>query len=75
MDIKRINLFFKNSTKAVIDEVISKIYLSDRQARILDMFYLKRQNIGYIADTLNCSPSVISDELNVIRCKIKPIIQ
>lgn len=76
MDIKKINLFFKkNATKAVVDDILSKIYLSDRQEKIFEMFYLKRQNIGYIADTLNCSASVISVELNAIRCKINAIIQ
>lgn len=74
MDIKRINRFFKNANKAEIDGVMVKVYLSDRQSKVFEMFYLKRQNIGYIADTLNCSASVISEELNVIRCKINSII-
>lgn len=74
MCIKRINQFFKTATRADVNELLSKIILSERQTRIFEMFYLRDMNIGFIADSLNCSPSVVSEELNTIRCKISVII-
>lgn len=70
MQIKRINAWFKTATRADVNDLLSKIILSDRQTRIFEMFYLKRQNIGFIADTLGFSERVICEELNVIRDKI-----
>ena len=74
MGVKEINNYFKTATRADVNELLGKIILSDRQTRIFEMFYLKDMNIGFIADTLNCSQSVISNELNEIRCKICAII-
>ena len=69
--IKQINAWFKTATRADVNDLLGKIILSDRQTRIFEMFYLKRQNIGFIADTLGYSERVISEELITIRTKIK----
>ena len=73
--VRKINQWFKTATRAEVNDLLSKIILSERQTRIFEMFYLKRQNIGFIADTLCCSPTVISEELFLIRDKISVIIQ
>jgi hypothetical protein len=73
--VRKINQWFKTATRADVNDLLSKIILSERQTRIFEMFYLKRQNIGFIADTLCCSPTVISEELFFIRDKISVIIQ
>ena len=70
----RINSFFKHATRADVNELLTKIILSERQTRIFEMFYLKRQNIGYIADTLYISQRVVCEELNIIREKIQRAI-
>lgn len=75
MGVKEINSYFKTATRADVNDLLSKIILSERQTRIFEMFYLKDMNIGFIADTLGCSQSVISNELNEIRCKICQIIR
>ena len=75
MGIKEINNYFKTATRADVNELLEKIILSERQTRIFELFYIKRMNIGFIADTLGCSPSVVSEELNEIRCKISAVIQ
>jgi len=74
MCIKRINQYFKTATRADVNDLLSKIILSERQTRIFEMFYLRDMNIGFIADTLSCSPSVVNEELSLIRCKISVII-
>ena len=61
-------------TRADVNELLEKVVLSDRQTRIFEMFYLKRQNVGFIADTLGFSERVICEELNVIRDKIQRAI-
>ena len=75
MQIKRINAWFKVATRYDVNNLLSKIILSDRQKQVFEMFYLKRQNIGFIADTLGFSVRVISEELSLIRDKISAVIQ
>ena len=72
--VRTINAYFKIATRADVNELLSKIILSERQTRIFEMFYIKRQNIGFIADTLGFSERVISEELDIIRRKISTII-
>lgn len=69
--VRTINAYFKIATRADVNELLSKIILSERQTRIFEMFYMKRHNIGFIADTLGFSERVISEELETIREKIK----
>lgn len=73
-DVLRVNHFFKLANRADVDSVLARIILSDRQIRIFDMFYLKRQNVNFIADSLYVSPAVINRELKSIREKISIII-
>ena len=72
--VRTINAYFKIATRADVNDLLSKIILSERQTRIFEMFYLKRQNIGFIADTLGFSERVISEELDLIRHKISAVI-
>ena len=73
--VKTINSWFRTATRADVNKLLNEIILSERQARIFDMFYLKKQSICFIADKLCCSPTVISEELSHIRRKICVIIQ
>ena len=73
--VRKINDWFRNATRADVNELLEKVVLSERQTRIFEMFYIKRQNIGYIADTLGFSERVISEELEIIRHKISAFIQ
>lgn len=73
-DVKIINNYFRNSTKKDIENLLSNILLSDRQEKIFNMFYIKKQNVGYIADTLFLSEPAIYLELRLIRKKIIKVI-
>ena len=75
MGIKEINQFFKTATRADVNDLLGKIILSERQTRIFELFYIKDMNIGFIADSLNVSQSVVNKELDEIRCKICVIIR
>lgn len=68
--VRKVNEFFRLATRADIDRILSKIVLSERQSRIFEMFYIKRHNIGFIADTLYYSPDTVAKELKRIRAKI-----
>lgn len=74
MNIKRINSFFKTALKSDVETVKDKIVLSERQEKVFDMFYIKKQNIGFIADSLYVSISVINGELKTIREKIERVL-
>lgn len=52
-DIKRINTFFRTALKDDVDSLRERIILSQRQERIFDMFYVRKNDIGFIADSLN----------------------
>lgn len=72
--VKRINRYFKTAVKSDIDNLLSKIILSERQEKIFEMYFIKKNDIGYIADALYVSVSVINCELRVIREKILRVI-
>jgi len=73
--IKRINEFFKRAVKKDVDKITSEIILSERQEKIFDMFYIKKQNIDFIADTLGICKMVVNNELKIIREKITKILE
>lgn len=73
-DIKRINRFFRTALRDDVDSIRGSIALSERQKRIFDMFYVRKNDIGFIADSLNVCVSVVNDELRLIRGKILRVI-
>lgn len=74
-NVRQINAWFRDVTKDDINSLLEKIVLSDRQLEVFEMFYIKRKNIGFIADTICFSQRVISKELEEIRHKISAIIK
>lgn len=73
--IKKINSFFKDIDRKRLTFIQSKILLTERQEKIFDMFYIKDQNIDFIADTLFVSPMTINHELKMIRKKLLRILE
>lgn len=73
--IKSINNFFRNAIKKDIDKINDELMLSERQQKIFEMFYLKKQNIDFIADTLCVCKMVVNNELKIIRNKIARILE
>lgn len=73
--IKKINSFFKDIDRKKLTFIQSKILLTERQEKIFDMFYIKDQNIDFIADTLFVSPMTINHELKIIRKKLLRILE
>ena len=68
--VRKVNGFFKTALKDEIDELHEKLSLTERQERIFAMFYIKRHDLNFIADTLNVCPQVIGNELRAIRRKL-----
>lgn len=73
--IKKINSFFKDIDRKRLNFIQSKILLTERQEKIFDMFYIKDQNIDFIADTLFVSAMTINHELKIIRKKLLRILE
>ena len=73
--IKKINDFFRNALKKDIDKINNEIVLSERQQKIFEMFYIKKQNIDFIADSLCVCKMVVNNELKIIRNKIARILE
>ena len=65
-----INKFFRFATKSDIDKLLENMFLTERQKRIFEMFYIKKQGRGFTADTLFISESEVSKELRLIRSKM-----
>lgn len=72
--VRAINRFFKEAVRKEVDEVRISSLLSERQDKIFDMFYIKKLDINFIADTLNVCPQVINNELKAVRRKMIKII-
>ena len=68
--VRKVNGFFKTALKDEIDSLQEKLSLTERQERIFAMFYIKRHDLNFIADTLNVCPQVIGNELRAIRRKL-----
>lgn len=74
LSVRKTNSFFRRATKSEIDKVRSEIVLSERQEKIFDMYYIKRKDLGFIADTLCMSYPAAKSELRSIREKITPLL-
>ena len=72
---RKINEFFRKAVKKDVDKIKSEIILSERQQQIFEMFYIKKQSIDFIADTLCVCRMVVNNELKIIREKIAKIIE
>lgn len=73
-EIKRINGFFKDANKSELNKIESQILLTERQEKIFTMFYVKKQNINFIADTLFVSAMTVNHELKIIRKKLLKLL-
>ena len=73
--IKKINDFFRNAIKKDVDKINNELVLSERQQKIFEMFYIKKQNIDFIADSLCVCKMVVNNELKIIRDKIAKILE
>lgn len=74
VEVKTINAYFKEALKSDIDNIVDKLALSDRQLDIFYRYYVKKQDVGFIADTIGVCEAVISRELKKVRKKIIKII-
>lgn len=72
--VRIVNRFFNKATKSDIDKVMSEVVLSERQTEVFDMYFIKKKNVGFIADSLFISPTVIYREINRIRSKVFGVI-
>lgn len=72
--VKKVNQWFRSATKTEIDKIKSEMALSERQLKIFDMFYIRRNDIGFIADSLFVSRSVVDVELKGIRRKLISVL-
>ncbi len=67
---KRVNKFFKHANRSDLQIITDDIIFSERQEKVMEMFYLKKKGINFIADTLNISSDSIKKDLYGIRQKI-----
>jgi len=72
--VKKVNEWFRNATKAEVSELLDKIILTERQNQIFTRFYLEKEDIDYISDSLNVCRTVVNTELRFIRNKILKVI-
>ena len=71
-ETKKINTFFKTARKSDVEKVTSDVLFTDRQRKILDMFYVQKHDVNFIADTLCVSADTVNKELRKIRDKVFP---
>ena len=72
--VKTINAYFKHAIKSDVNDILSKLILTERQDKIFSMFYLEKKDIDFIADTLNVCRTVVNTELRLIRNKVSRIL-
>ena len=67
---KAVNAFFRDALRKDVDGLAYDLLLTKRQEQIYEMFYIQRQDINYIADSIGCCSRVVQKELKTIRKKI-----
>mgnify|MGYP002624869481 FL=1 len=72
--VKAINEFFRYALKTEVANLKEELNLTERQENIFERFYIKKQDINFIADTLFISAPAVNKELKHIRKKIIRII-
>ena len=72
--VRKVNDFFKTALKDEIEELQDKLSLTERQDKIFRMFYVKKNDMNFIADTLNVSADTVKKELHRIRAKLSRLI-
>ncbi len=72
--VKAVNSFFRAAIKPEVDRLKEDIVLSDRQEEIFNRYYIRRQDVNFIADTLGVCSYVVNKELKVIREKILKVL-
>ena len=70
----KVNAYFKAAIKKDVDFIKDSIILTDRQSKIFEMYYIQKQSVTYIADTLNSCRATICSELKTIRERILKVI-
>jgi len=71
---KRVNEFFRYATHQEVKVVKDNIYISEHLENVLNMFYLERKDIDYIAYKTGFSRGKIESDLRLLRKKISKII-
>lgn len=72
--VKTINAYFKHAIKSDVNDILSKLILTERQNKVFSMFYLEKKDIDFIADSLNVCRTVVNTELRLIRSKVQKVI-
>ena len=72
--VRTVNAFFKTATMSAVKNLRSELLLTDRQNEIFERYYIKGQDVNFIADTLYICPRVVTKELGLIRQKILVLI-
>lgn len=69
-DVTRLNEFLRSVSRPDFESVRGRLLLSERQEKVLDMYFVRKKDVGFIADTLFISPRVIRREIHSIRSRI-----
>lgn len=73
-DSIKVNAYFKAAIKKDVDFIKDNIILTDRQSKIFEMYYIQKQSICFIADSLNTCRATVCMELKTIRSRILKVI-
>ena len=68
--VTKTNAFFRDASRPQVDELMKNLVLTERQAEIFELYYIKRHDRGFVADKLFVSQSTVSAELRSIRLKL-----
>lgn len=74
-DTREMNAFLRNAAKPEVDSVLSEIILTERQEKVFGLYFIKRKDVSFIADTLCISPRVICREIHEVRCKFLAVVK
>lgn len=68
--VRQINQYFREALKTEIDDMAEQLALSDFQYDVFYRYYVRKQNLDFIADEVGKSSDSIAKTLKHIRKKI-----
>ena len=69
--VRAVNELYRRALRSEVECLEDGLLLTDRQRTVLDMYYHRKRNRGFIADTLGASQTTVSRELAEIRSKLE----
>lgn len=69
--VRRVNRLFLTMTESGLDALRKACLLSKRQEAVMELYFVRRNDVNFVADTIGISQRTVGREIAVIREKVE----